>query len=59
MFPLYMLHRITWWVDKQSFCIKYKIVTRKILGGQKNAFLMARTKPHTEHKSTKKKKIHS
>lgn len=34
----------------------YKIVVRKILGGQKNAFLMARTESHTEHKREKKKK---
>lgn len=35
----------------------YKIVTRKILGGQKNAFLMARTESHTEHKRAKTRKV--
>lgn len=42
-----------------------KTVIRKVLEGQKNAFLMARIESHTEHGRTKKryvkeeKKIHS
>lgn len=33
----------------------YKIVTRRFLGGQKNAFVMVRTESHTEDKRAKKK----
>lgn len=35
----------------------YQTVTRKILGGQKNALLMARIESHTERGRTKKRKV--
>lgn len=35
----------------------YKTVTRKILGGQTNALLMARMELHTEYGRTKKRRV--
>lgn len=43
-------------VDRSAKLL-YKTVTRKILGGQKNALLMVKTESHTEHGRMKKRKV--
>lgn len=43
-------------VDRSAKLL-YKTLTTKILGGQKNALLMARTESHTEHGRTKKRNV--